>query len=323
MPSDAQILLLDKQQVEHLLDPDDVMRAVREAFLLHARGEGRNFPLVREHLAAGAIFGIKSGDVPAEGLLGMKAAGYWPRNRQIDGEPHQATIMLFDPASGRPVCLIDGNAITTLRTGAAGGLGLLTLAPPTCTNLCVFGTGVQAKIQLFFALRLLPSLRTVHYVTSNDCRDARFEEYFVDQCDMIHASNRNAAVGASEIIITATPVNAPLFELGAIRPGTHLNCVGADTKGKRELPDGLLARARLFVDDRGQARQIGESQWATDTSCIELGQLLTGELGFSRDSEDITIFDMTGLSLQDLTVARMLYQRATAESVGSRVAWPW
>jgi alanine dehydrogenase len=323
MPSDAQILLLDKQQVEHLLNPDDVMRAVREAFLLHARGEGRNFPLVREHLAPGAVFGIKSGDVPAEGLLGLKAAGFWPCNRRIDGEPHQATIMLFDPASGRPVCLIDGNAITTLRTGAAGGLGLLTLAPATSTNLCVFGTGVQAKIQVFFALRLLPSLRTIRYVTSNDCRDARFEADFVERCDMIHATNRDAAVRASEIIITATPVNAPLFELGAIQPGTHLNCVGADTKGKRELPDGLLARARLFVDDRGQAVQIGETQWATDTSCVELGHLLTGEISFNRGSEDITIFDMTGLALQDLTVARMLYQRATAESVGSRVAWPW
>ncbi|MFM0633130.1 ornithine cyclodeaminase family protein, partial [Paraburkholderia xenovorans] len=82
---------------------------------------------------------------------------------------------------------------------------------------------------------------------------------------------RNAAVADSDVVVTATPGKGPLFDAQAVQPGTHLNCVGADTKGKRELPEGLLARGRLFVDDRIQAREIGETQWAPDTACIEIG----------------------------------------------------
>jgi ornithine cyclodeaminase/alanine dehydrogenase-like protein (mu-crystallin family) len=85
--------------------------------------------------------------VPAQALLGFKAAGFWPANRRVGGEPHQATILLMDPATGRPLCVIDGNAVTTQRTGAAGALGLRQLARPDSRRLTVFGTGVQARVQ--------------------------------------------------------------------------------------------------------------------------------------------------------------------------------
>lgn len=323
MPADAQLLLLDKQQVESMLLPVDVLEAVREAFVLHSQGEGRVFPVVREALSTSGVFGIKSGSVPAQGVLGFKAAGFWPGNREQGGEPHQATVMLIDPATGRPLCVIDGNAITTQRTGAAGGLGLQQLARPGSTRLCVFGAGVQAQVQLSFALRLMPSLREVRYVTFDGKPNAAFEARFATQCQLAHALDGNAAVADSEVVITATPGAGPLFDVAAVQPGTHLNCVGADTKGKRELPEGLLAWARLFVDDLTQARQIGETQWAPDTPATELGDLLTGKAQANRQPADITVFDMTGLALQDLTVARFLYTRALAAGTGHRLAWPW
>lgn len=323
MPSDARLLLLDKNEVEALLLPDDVMQAVREAFVLHSQGEGRVFPVVREALATGGVFGIKSGDVQAQGLLGFKAAGFWPDNRRLGGEPHQATIMLIDPATGRPVCIIDGNAVTTMRTGAAGGLGLRQLARADSTRLCLFGTGVQARVQLSFALQLLPALYQVRYATADGKPDAAFEAHFAHRCDVSHADDRNVAVAESDVVITATPGGGALFEAESVQPGTHLNCVGADTRGKRELPQGLLERVRLFVDDQAQARQIGETQWAPDTPCTELGDLLTGKAAVDRQPTDITVFDMTGLALQDLTVARLLHQRAGAARVGSSIAWSW
>ncbi|WP_395317143.1 ornithine cyclodeaminase family protein [Variovorax sp. UC74_104] len=322
-PADAQLLLLDKTQVDALLSPDEVLRAVREAFVLHSEREGRVFPVVREPLATGGVFGIKSGDVQAQGLLGFKAAGFWPANRQRGGEPHQATIMLIDPATGRPLCLIDGNTVTTVRTGAAGGLGLQQLARADSTRLCIFGTGVQARIQLDFALRLLPSLREVLYISASGEPNAAFEAHFAGRCRIAPAGDRNTAVTRSDIVITATPGGGALFDLDAVQPGTHLNCVGADTRGKRELPEGLLQRARLVVDDRTQAQQIGETQWAPGTSCIELGDLLGGKATFERAPGDITVFDMTGLALQDLTVARLLHLRANETGTGTRIAWPW
>ena len=330
MPKHAKLLLLDKNQVESLLEPDDVLAAVSEAFKLHSLGEGRVFPVVRERLPAGGVFGIKSGDVASQGLLGFKAAGFWASNRALGGEPHQATILLFNQETGRPLCVIDGNIVTTLRTGAAGGLGLLQFARRDSTRLCVFGTGVQAQIQASFALRLLPQLQTVRYVSVDGKPDARFEAAIKTTiqaaavgCVVLHATDRDAAVAASDIVITATPGAGALFSLDAVKPGTHLNCVGADTAGKRELPAGLLSRVRLFVDDVTQAREIGETQWAKETPCTTLGDLLTGKARFDRQAEDITVFDMTGIALQDLTVARLVMQQAQAAGVGTLVDWPW
>jgi alanine dehydrogenase len=316
-------MLLDKNQVERLLDKDEVLEAVKEAFVLHSRDEGRVFPIVREALDTGGIFGIKSGDVQSQSLLGFKAAGFWPSNRKLGGEPHQATIVLIDPATGRPVCIIDGNAITTARTGAAGCLGLMHLASPDSTTLCVFGTGVQATVQLDFALRAVPDIRDVAYVAINNEVDSAFESKFASRCAIRLAKDRDQAVAQSDIVITATPGAGALFDAAAVRPGTHINSVGADTKGKRELPDGLLDRVRLFVDDQAQARQIGESQWAPTLPSTELGKVLTGDVSVNRQAGDITVFDMTGLALQDLTVARMLHRRAEADGSGTQLAWPW
>jgi alanine dehydrogenase len=323
MRNDAQLLLLNKDDVEKLLTMDQVLAAVKRAFVLHSESKGRVFPVVREQLSTGGIFGIKSGDVQTEGLLGFKAAGFWPSNRTLGGEPHQATVMLIDPSTGRPVCVIDGNAITTLRTGAAGGLGLQNLARSDSERLCVFGTGTQARIQVTFALHMMPGLKSLSYVTVNGQPDAAFEALFADRCTTGHAISADDAVAQSDIVITATPGGGPLFNADAVRPGTHINCVGADTKGKRELPAGMLARARVFVDDQVQASQIGELQWSPDLPNVELGAILGGAEQVARRSEDITIFDMTGLALQDLTVSRMLLDRARAERIGTNVAWPW
>ncbi len=323
MPHDAHLLLLDGPTVLKGLSPEAVLVAVREAFTLHSERAGRVFPLIREKLHTGGVFGIKAGDVSHQNLLGFKAAGFWPTNRQRGGEPHQATVMLFDPETGRPLCLMDGNAITSERTGAAGGLGLQLLARKDSERLCVFGTGVQARVQVRYALRALPNIRQVQYVSFDGQSDATFEGAFQGLCDVKVARDRNEAVAASDVVITATPGGGALFEAEAVQAGTHLNCVGSDTVGKRELPPGVLERSRVFVDDAEQARNIGEGQWARDLSVTELGDLLTARVTFSRDRSAITVFDMTGIALQDLTVARMLYEFATSSGHGTSVPWPW
>jgi ornithine cyclodeaminase/alanine dehydrogenase-like protein (mu-crystallin family) len=323
MPSEAQLLMLDRDAVAAVMTTDMIDRAVRDAFALHSAGQGRVFPVVREALSTGGIFGIKSGDVATRALLGFKAAGFWSRNRELGGEPHQATIMLLDPATGRPRCIMDGNAITTARTAAAGELGLRVLARADSTSVCVFGTGVQARAQLSAALRTLPLLRTVRYVSHDGRPNPDFEACFDGTCHPILAVDADAAVAASDVVITATPGAGPLFSAAAVRPGTHLNCVGADTRGKRELPESLLERCRLVVDDSEQARSIGETQWAPSVPHVEFGDLLTGKCAFNRQADDVTVFDMTGLALQDLVVGEYLYDAANAARIGCLISWPW
>lgn len=323
MPTDAKLLLLDRDVVERALQAEQVTSVVCEAFVLHSQRAGRVFPVVREKLHTGGVFGIKSGDVAEQNLLGFKAAGFWPSNRAVGGEPHQATVALFDPQTGRPICIMDGNAITTARTGAAGGLGLQHLARPESTRICIFGTGIQARVQLQYALKLLNQRCTVEYVSLNGDVEPAFETAFSDKCDIRVAKDRNDSVANSDVVITATPGGGALFAAEAVRPGTHLTCVGADTVGKRELPDGLLQRARVFVDDQVQARSIGECQWAPTVPATEIGDVLSGAAAFERSPSDITVFDMTGLALQDLTVARFLYEHVKAKQIGTAVAWPW
>lgn len=322
MPADAQLLLLDRDAVAPSLQPERVMAAVREAFVLHSGRAGRVFPVVRTKLHTGGVFGIKSGDVASQDLLGFKAAGFWPGNRSRGGEPHQATIALFDPHTGRPLCVMDGNAITTARTGAAGGLGTQLLARPESSRICVFGTGVQARVQLEYALKVLPHRCTVQYVTASAEPAPSFEAAFEGRCSIGPARNRNDAVASSDIVITATPGGGPLFDAGAVQPGTHLTCVGADTAGKRELADGVLQRARIVVDDLAQARTLGECQWAPELPCTEIGDLLAAP-AFERSPAGVTVFDMTGIALQDLTVARFVYERAVEQGLGTSVPWPW
>ena len=323
MPKVETLLLLNKDQVEVLLTPEDVILAVREAFLFHHDRKGRLFPVVRERLATGGIFGIKSGDVEEKDLLGFKAAGFWPNNRGIGSEPHQATILLFDPHTGRPECVIDGNAVTTMRTGAAGALGLEALARPDSATLCVFGTGVQGQIQTRFALDVLPSLRSVKYVPSTGNRVPAFESLFASRCDIQLATNVNTAVAGSGVVITATPGRNVLFDADAVCAGTHISCVGADTRGKRELPAGLLERANVYVDDATQSVEIGELQWAPTVARTEFGDVVANGLSAPRAQDEITIFDLTGLALQDLTVARMLRRAAREAGIGTTVGWPW
>jgi len=315
--------ILDRDSVNSLVSAEQILFAVREAFYLHSAGEGQVFPIVREALSTGGVFGIKSGGISSQSVLGFKAAGFWPANRALAGEPHQATILLIDPATGRPLCMIDGNTITTLRTGAAGALGLEHLARSNSTKLTVFGSGVQATIQVDYALRVLPKLTSVTYLTYDGQSSAAFEERFSKRCSVNHSFSANDAVANSDVVITATPGGQVLFDLDAVRPGTHINCVGADTRGKRETPEGLLAKAKVFVDDRDQALQLGECQWAPSEQVVEIGDLFTGKVEFARGVGDITLFDMTGLALQDLTVAKLLFEQAKSDGVGQDVHWPW
>ena len=323
MRSDAKLRLLDKHAVNELVVYSEVLDAVKQAFTLHTQALGKNFPVVREVLGEQDIFGIKTGYVQSRDLLGFKAAGFWPSNRHSGGDAHQATILLIDPHTGRPQCVIDGNAITTLRTSAAGALGISLLARPDSKRISVFGTGVQGRAQLGLALQVMPSLQQATYVTRSGRPNPEFEALFSCCCKVVHNADGDAAVADADIVITCTPGRGALFQASSVRPGTHLSCVGTDTIGKRELPVELLRNSTVFVDDCDQASRLGEMQWAPNLSSAEIGTLLTGSGCFVRKSDEITIFDMTGIALQDLILARTLFERAEGNNAGQLISWAW
>jgi alanine dehydrogenase len=321
-----QLLVLNADDLKQLIEPQSVIASVREAFELHSSEQGDTYPVVREPLGLGpapAVFGIKSGAIESQRLVGLKAAGFWSHNHSIGAPAHQATIVLIDSHTGRAQALLDGNPITTARTGAAGYWGISLLAPQAAQRICVFGTGVQATVQLEYALRARPAATQVSYITHKALPDAAFEKHFATSCELRHSTQANAAVEAADIIITATPGRAILFDVAALRHGQHINAVGTDTRGKRELPLHTLEQARqVWTDDVSQARELGECQWSPGLDVQEIGAFLLGHAKFQRRAEDRTAFDMTGLALQDLCTAQMLVNAAHKQGLGQHLAWP-
>lgn len=316
------LVLLDAPTLERLLTPELAIRAVREAFRLHAARADRRFPVLREPLREG-VFGIKAGAVEGRGLLGFKAAGFWPDNGRWGADAHQATVILLDPRCGRPLAVLDGNRITAARTAAAGYWGIEALARRDARTLTVFGTGVQALVQVEFALRARPGIEEILYVSADRGRRPAFEAAVAAPGRTVRAeADADAAARGADIVITTTPSRAPLFAASALRAGTHVNAVGADTRGKRELPEGLLERASVFVDDLGQSRSLGELQWRPDAPASEIGEVLDGRRPGRECADSLTVLDLTGLGLQDLLTAHAALRAALASDQGRRVPWP-
>ena len=316
----TEILCLSSADLTPLLPLSTALEAVKEAFVLHASGEGRLFPLVRERLAPDAMFGIKTGFIPGQGVLGLKAGGSWKGNKKTGDDSHQATVLLIDPATGKPRAFIDGNYITTIRTGAAGGVGAELFSAPDSKVVGVLGSCVQGKIQTEFALHVRPTIGEVRCFNPHGSVSTEFQNAFKGRVDVRVCSSAREAVTGADIVITATPSTEPLVFQRDLKEGAHINAVGSDTKGKRELDQAVLRDAEVFVDDLGQSRAIGELQGLDDVQGIPIGDVLRGAHP-GRQRRGITVFDSTGISLQDLTAAWLAYRTAKERGVGVTLRW--
>ncbi|MEM7100130.1 MAG: ornithine cyclodeaminase family protein [Pseudomonadota bacterium] len=307
---------VSEQAVQDCVTQAQVTEAISNVFSNLANQSARNFPVVRETLGhANAVFGFKSGFDRDQLNLGVKAGGLWPGNRLRGMANHQSTIVLFDTESGAPRALVRGTYLTALRTAAASALSVRYLARQDVTTLGIIGTGGQAQWQLRAAL----AERTFAKVLISD-RNPGAAHALVDQLSEIKVTCEvvpvEALVRASDVLITVTPSRAPLFEHDWVRSGTHLACMGTDTIGKQEIPITLVASASLFGDQPEQAVTLGECQHAAKSGAVDtktittLGQVITTQHPGRQDHDEITLFDSTGMGLQDLAAAQLALEQA-------------
>lgn len=273
----------------------------------------------------GGIFGIKSGYYRERGWLGLKAGGFWAGNRERGLPAHQSVILVFDPATGMLTGLVDANVITRLRTGAVGALAARYLARPGSRTAAVVGCGAQGEIQTRALLWALPNLAEIR------CYDRvpeSVETYRAALSDLVipvtAADSVTAAVADVDVVVTTTPSWEAIVRDEDIGPNVHISAIGADTKGKQELDPALFCRARLVVDDWQQAREIGESQhayrlgWLQEADlAAELGEIAAGRKAGRGGYEGLTIFDATGIALQDLAAAGVAMELAADRGVGT------
>lgn len=316
----TEILCLSSADLKPLLTLPVAIEAVKEAYVLHSSGEGRLLPLVRERLAEDAVFGIKTGFILGQGVLGLKAAGSWKGNKQRGEDAHQATVLLLDPASGKPLAFLDGNHITTIRTGAAGAIGCELFSAPDSQILAVIGTGVQGMIQTEAALHARPGIARVRCCNPHGPVREAYLQAFRQRVELQVCASAAQAVTGADIVVTATPSTQALVLLQDLKPGAHVNAMGADTRGKRELDPALLRQAQVFVDDLQQSRSIGELQGLDGVEAVPIGDVLRGAHP-GRRRPGISVFDSTGIALQDLTTAWRGYRMARERGLGTTLRW--
>lgn len=323
------MLIISEQDARVLVDVADVIAAIEKSFVAMARGQARNYPVVREVVGyQDAVFGVKTGCDTSVPLLGLKAGGYWPHNLAKGLTNHQSSTVLFDPETGRACALVSANYLTGVRTGAASAIATKYLSRPDSTVLGIIGTGVQSAYQLRATLAVRP-LRKVYAWDPSADNLATFGRTVAELgLEYAPQADCQAVAANADILITVTPSQRALVEKSWVRPGTHISAMGADTKGKQELDAALVACAALFVDEAAQAITIGECQHAYNAGLIteqslrgSLGAVIAGLCDGRRSADEITLFDGTGVALQDLVVADLAVRLANERGLGSRVAY--
>jgi ornithine cyclodeaminase len=322
------MIVISEQDAQALVSVDDAIAAVERAFAAMARDQARNFPVVREALGyRGAVFGVKTGCDTSAPLLGLKAGGYWPGNAATGLTNHQSATLLFDPDTGRASALVSANYLTGVRTGAASAIATKHLSRADSAVLGIIGAGVQSRYQLRATLAVRP-IRTVHaWDPSADNLAAFGRDVAALGLQFVAADDCEAVAAHADILITVTPAQKALVQGDWVRVGTHINAMGADTAGKQELDPALVAKAARFTDEIAQAISIGECQHAfnagliTQDSVRTIGEVIAGLCAGRRGREEITLFDGTGVALQDLVVADLALRRAIERNAGTLVAY--
>ncbi len=312
--------------IPDLIDRTAAFDAVEAVFAAMARGDARNFPVIREELGhADALYGFKSGFDRAGLALGLKSGGYWPSNEAKGLTNHQSTVFLFDADTGRLKAVVGGNYLTAIRTAAASAVSIRHLARPDSKVLGIIGAGHQSAFQMRAACEQRDFERVVgwnlHPEMLSRLADTAaeiglpFEEASLDE------------LGAqSDVIITITSSFAPILKVAQVKPGTHIACMGTDTVGKQEVEADLVARARVFTDEVAQSVTLGETQHAVAAGMIseaditEIGAVINGTAPGRQSDDQITLFDGTGVGLQDLAVAEAALRLAIKDGKAVEIA---
>jgi len=282
--------------------------AVRNALIAASEDGTATFPVVQAHGSdPDNFYAIKSSAVSS--LAGMKIGSYWPGNDAHGMPRHNSVILLFDQSCGRIGAAVEAGRLNAYRTAAADAVAAEELARLDARTLAIFGAGHQAEFEVP-ALARIRDINRVLIVTSNPKKGEAFASSLLNAGIQASCSEAEPACRAADIIVTVTPSKAPLFEADWVQPGTHIASMGSDTTGKQELPPALFDRARLFCDLPSQSRIIGEFQHASpSTEPAAIGDVLTGRLPGRVSDKDITIFDSSGLSVQDLFMAQAVLDR--------------
>jgi ornithine cyclodeaminase/alanine dehydrogenase-like protein (mu-crystallin family) len=329
------LLLLDHADVLAALDPDLCRGAMEEALVARARGEAL-MPLrsvIVPPGGAGAMAAMpawRGATASAPEAFALKAVCVMPGNpaRGLDG--HQGLVALFDGTTGVPRALLDGSAVTAVRTAAVSAVATDRLAREDARELAILGAGVQAGTHLDAVGRVRAFSRVRVFAPTRAHVDALLASRAGGPAELVAAPSAEEAVRGADVVVCATTAREPVLRRAWLAPGAHVNAVGASQPTHRELDVDTVAAAELFADSRESvAHEAGEFRDAVAAGAIggiedvraELGEVLTGEHPGRTDPAALTVFRSLGLAVEDLGAAQAAVAAARERGLGREVAW--
>lgn len=303
----------------------DAISAVEEAFNEYAGGKVIMPSKLYLNIPGSGDFRAMPAYIHSTGTAGIKWVNVHPGNPEKGLPTVMAVILLNDPATGKLISVMDGTYITGLRTGAAGGVAAKYLARKDTSVVGIIGSGQQAWTQMLAYRCIFGDKIKLVKVFSRTVGHARSFAHRVHNelgYDVKVFETAEDAVDA-DLVATVTPARSQVVKAEWIRPGTHINAIGADAPGKQELETTLTLKSRVFVDSYDQASHSGEINvpWMQglirrENLAGSIGEVIAGMKPGRSDDREITIFDSTGLSIQDMAVANIAYSKAVRDNSG-------
>jgi alanine dehydrogenase len=325
------MLVLSRHDVESLLTMPDAIAAVEEGFRRLAAGEVVMPQRVATPVAPyeGLHLAMPAFVAGEPGTLSVKIVTVYGQNPARHGLPMiQGLILLHEAQTGRLLAMLDAEHITAMRTGAASGVATKYLARPDAASVTIFGAGAQAGPQLEAVCAVRP-IRQIFVVTRSGAKDADFCARMSAKLGIPCTPVRDVrvAVQAAEILCTATNATTPVFDGAWLKPGTHINAVGAYTAQMRELDTTTVQHSRVFVDHHPAAQtEAGDllipmtnGELTYEHVAGSLGELLSGVVAGRTRADEITLFKSVGLAMQDAVTVAGVYTRALERAVGRTV----
>ncbi len=334
----SKIKVLSEKDIKKIINLKIAIDAVEEAYKQKSNNKGNVWPLVFYEYEHNVFdLDIRSGNLMDSGAYGLKLISYNENNPKNGLSKVNATALVCNDKTGEPLAILNAAPITSYRTGSAAAIGAKYLAKKDSKNLLIVGNGNIAKYSTAATLFLIPTIENIYLYNSKRIIDNNELELFKNEVETLlkeSGKETNAVFNSvddvskitsiSDIIITTTPSDKALIDEKWVKPGTHFSCMGACMAGKQEIDENLFSRARTFSDDEQQCLKQGEAQCAYNKKIIskfdaEIGEVILGKVNGRISENDITIFDSTGLFLQDLATSIELINEANKNNIGIEI----
>jgi alanine dehydrogenase len=326
-PARKKTLVLDRRCIEPLIDLKKAIKAIEEAFKEYGKGKVLMPAKIYLHLNKyhGDFRAMPAYIEKLEKCI-VKWVNVHPGNKKFGLPAVMAINILSDPRNGFPLCIMDGTYSTSLRTGAAGAVAAKYLARPDSRVVGIIGCGVQARTQLS-SIREIFAIKEVRVW---DRKRLAIKKFIKDmknlKVKLIETKTIKDCVNDSDIVVTTTPSRKPLLKLEWLKQGAHINAIGADARGKQELDLAILKKAKVVVDDWEQASHSGEINVGVRRGVLtkrdiyaDIGQIVAGKKRGRTKKGEITVFDSTGLAIQDVAICNIIYKAALKRGAGKKI----